>query len=123
MILATLSLLLALCQDGPISTALPPPPASSAMATPALVTPAPTYDVGDFLEPPEPTRTPAQPSLADHLRIDPPSGADQAEAASAEPAAGGAMHCRRTDNGFVCGSNEDDMQKTEDLLGTMFPKN
>jgi hypothetical protein len=108
MIPVALSLMLALAQDAPVPTARPDP-----VVVPAPAAPQPRQPgLRSLLDAP---RTPAV-AGKDDLRIGAPAESAQA------PASDDRMRCRRTDNGFVCGSDEDGMRRTEDLLDDLFPK-
>jgi len=91
-------------------------------ATPA---PAPTpepgkYRFGGFIDQPVAEPAPKQRSLLEIL--DDPGPVQAAPQKPAPPADDGKMRCRRTDNGFVCGNNEDGMRQAEDLLRSTIPR-
>lgn len=111
MLLPALTLIAVLFQATPT-----PAPAVPAPPTPA---PAP-FTFGGFIDEPVAETAPRQRSLLEIL--DDPGPAQAAPQKPAPPVDDGKMRCRRTDNGFVCGNNEDDMRASEDLLRSMLPR-
>lgn len=116
MILALLSMIVALAQDEPISTALPVPLASTAAVTP-VARPARAADFAGPLDNPRPPANWQRRSAGD-LGFDTSPGAAQAEPPP-PPTGDRKMRCRQTDNGFICGNGGENEKQAEDLLRSL----